>query len=239
MAYLEHRLVVKLTQKTALTPGLVQMVSLLALNKLELVDMISEELAQNPVLEEATEREDRHGRTLAYLATIDGRSIQAQLLREGLASAVAVSPNLRHLRYYAEAESNALTEKRGIWGLSYYRARAAGSKAATRGGYTFVFGEVQRIEISDRWFVFTLAKHFVILVPRADWARYFDYPPCSLDRAQIAVRGWVSTRGKRSRVVIKHPFMLERCGRDPAGLCPDRTTARQALPAVQATVPSG
>lgn len=55
MAYLEHRLVVKLTQKTALTPGLVQMVSLLALNKLELVDMISEELAQNPVLEEATE----------------------------------------------------------------------------------------------------------------------------------------------------------------------------------------
>ena len=191
------------------------------------------------VLEEATEREDRHGRTLAYLATIDGRSIQAQLLRAGLASAVAVSPNLRHLRYYAEAESNALTQKRGIWGLPYYRARAAGSKAASRGGYTFVFGEVQRIEIGDRWFVFTVAKHFVILVPRADWTRYFDYPPCSLDRAQIAVRGWVSTRGKRSRVVIKHPFMLERCGRDPAGLCPDRTTARRGLPAVQATVPSG
>lgn len=55
MAYLENRLVLKATQKTALTPGLVQMVSLLALNKLELVDMISEELEQNPVLEEATE----------------------------------------------------------------------------------------------------------------------------------------------------------------------------------------
>ncbi len=55
MPYLEHRLVLKTAQTLKLTPGLVQMVSLLALNKLELVDMISEELVQNPVLEEATE----------------------------------------------------------------------------------------------------------------------------------------------------------------------------------------
>ena len=55
MAFLENRLVVRTTQKTTITPGLVQMVNLLALNKLELVDMISEELAENPVLEEATE----------------------------------------------------------------------------------------------------------------------------------------------------------------------------------------
>ena len=55
MAYLEHRLVIKPMQKMALTPGLVQMVSLLALNKLELVDMVAEELVENPVLEEATE----------------------------------------------------------------------------------------------------------------------------------------------------------------------------------------
>ena len=55
MAFLEHRLVIKPTQKTVLTPGLVQMVSLLALNKLELQDMISAELVENPVIEEATE----------------------------------------------------------------------------------------------------------------------------------------------------------------------------------------
>jgi len=55
MAFLENRLVVKPTQKTTITPGLVQMVNLLALNKLELVDMIALELAENPVLEEATE----------------------------------------------------------------------------------------------------------------------------------------------------------------------------------------
>ena len=55
MAYLEHRLSLKVSQKQVLTPGLIQMVNLLALNKLELVDMIAEELVENPVLEEATE----------------------------------------------------------------------------------------------------------------------------------------------------------------------------------------
>src|SRR5215813_14012717 len=55
MAYLEPKLVVKPTQKQVLTPGLVQMVSLLTLNKLELTEMIQQELIQNPVLEEGTE----------------------------------------------------------------------------------------------------------------------------------------------------------------------------------------
>src|SRR5207245_624323 len=53
--YLEPKLVAKLTQKQVLTPGLVQMVSLLTLNKLELTEMIQQELVQNPVLEEGTE----------------------------------------------------------------------------------------------------------------------------------------------------------------------------------------
>ena len=55
MAYLEPKLVTKLSQKQVLTPGLVQMVSLLTLNKLELTEMIQQELVQNPVLEEGTE----------------------------------------------------------------------------------------------------------------------------------------------------------------------------------------
>jgi RNA polymerase sigma-54 factor len=52
---LQSRLNVKLTQRQSLTPGLVQMVSVLALNKLELKDMINGELVENPVLEELEE----------------------------------------------------------------------------------------------------------------------------------------------------------------------------------------
>jgi RNA polymerase sigma-54 factor len=45
----------KVAQKQILTPGLVQMVSVLALNKLELREMINEEMIANPVLEEVPE----------------------------------------------------------------------------------------------------------------------------------------------------------------------------------------
>ena len=52
MVLLQPRLNLKVTQKQILTPGLVQMVSVLALNKLELKDMINAEIVENPVLEE-------------------------------------------------------------------------------------------------------------------------------------------------------------------------------------------
>jgi RNA polymerase sigma-54 factor len=55
MSSLSPRLQVRVQQKQTLTPGLVQMVSLLQLNKLELKEMISAEIAQNPVLEESAD----------------------------------------------------------------------------------------------------------------------------------------------------------------------------------------
>jgi RNA polymerase sigma-54 factor len=52
MAFLQPKLNLRISQKQILTPGLVQMVSVLALNKLELKDMINAEIVENPVLEE-------------------------------------------------------------------------------------------------------------------------------------------------------------------------------------------
>ncbi len=49
---LQPKLHLKVSQRQILTPGLVQMVSVLALNKLELRDMITAEMVENPVLEE-------------------------------------------------------------------------------------------------------------------------------------------------------------------------------------------
>ncbi|HEY1528639.1 MAG TPA: RNA polymerase factor sigma-54 [Candidatus Angelobacter sp.] len=52
MVLLQHKLNLRVSQKQILTPGLVQMVSVLALNKLELKEMINTEMVENPVLEE-------------------------------------------------------------------------------------------------------------------------------------------------------------------------------------------
>jgi len=55
MALLQPKLNLKVAQRQVLTPGLMQMVSVLALNKVELKEMIDAELVENPVLEEIDE----------------------------------------------------------------------------------------------------------------------------------------------------------------------------------------
>jgi RNA polymerase sigma-54 factor len=55
MNWLAPKLNLRVAQKQILTPGLVQMVSVLALNRLELREMINQEIMANPVLEEVAE----------------------------------------------------------------------------------------------------------------------------------------------------------------------------------------
>jgi RNA polymerase sigma-54 factor len=55
MNWLQPKLNLRVAQKQILTPGLVQMVSVLALNRLELREMINQEIMANPVLDEASE----------------------------------------------------------------------------------------------------------------------------------------------------------------------------------------
>ena len=103
MAYLEPKLVTKLSQKQVLTPGLVQMVSLLTLNKLELTEMIQQELVQNPVLEEGTEiteaaekPESEAGpeeQELASAAEADGTDAEYDALSEAAARDHCVTEN--------------------------------------------------------------------------------------------------------------------------------------------------
>ncbi len=69
MAMLQPNLSLKVSQRQILTPGLMQMVSVLALNKLELKEMIDAEMVENPVLEEIDE-------TVPMLDQVSGREEQ-------------------------------------------------------------------------------------------------------------------------------------------------------------------
>ena len=53
--WLQPKLHLRVAQKQILTPGLVQMVSVLALNRLELREMVNQEMVANPMLEEVQE----------------------------------------------------------------------------------------------------------------------------------------------------------------------------------------
>ena len=84
MVLLQHKLNLKVTQKQILTPGLVQMVSVLALNKLELREMINTEMVENPVLEELDS-------TVPLLDEVAGREV-AQERQETKEEAPPASP---------------------------------------------------------------------------------------------------------------------------------------------------
>ena len=55
MSLLSQRLQLKVSQKQILTPGLVQMVTVLQMTRLELRDLIAQEISENPVLEESAD----------------------------------------------------------------------------------------------------------------------------------------------------------------------------------------
>ena len=88
MVLLQHKLSVKLSQRQILTPGLVQMVSVLALNKLELKDMINAEMVENPVLEELDG-------TVPLLDEVAGK--EAELDRPLLGDVVGKDGRRRHI----------------------------------------------------------------------------------------------------------------------------------------------
>ena len=87
MPFLQPKLSLKVSQRQILTPGLMQMVSVLALNKLELKEMINAEIVENPVLEELEEH-------VPLLDDVAGREAERERPAEEKA-AVADSPEER------------------------------------------------------------------------------------------------------------------------------------------------
>src|SRR6201989_2435449 len=81
MALLQPKLSLKVAQRQILTPGLMQMVSVLALNKLELKEMIQSEMVENPILDEIEE-------SVPLLDDVEGRQAERERPAEEVAAAV-------------------------------------------------------------------------------------------------------------------------------------------------------
>ncbi|MFH1305453.1 MAG: thermonuclease family protein [Candidatus Omnitrophota bacterium] len=67
-------------------------------------------------LEFDAEKEDKYGRLLAYVY-VDGKMVNAELLRRGCASVYMIPPNTKHLALLTAAQEEAKRAKRGIWQL--------------------------------------------------------------------------------------------------------------------------
>ena len=69
---LELRLNLKMSQQLVMTPQLQQAIKLLQLSRMELVDVIREEMMENPPLEEGTDEDERADEPVADDAKPEG-----------------------------------------------------------------------------------------------------------------------------------------------------------------------
>ena len=66
-------------------------------------------------LERDVSETDQYGRLLRYVS-VDGRLVNAELVREGYARAVTYPPDVRHATLFRDLEQEARTASRGLWG---------------------------------------------------------------------------------------------------------------------------
>jgi RNA polymerase sigma-54 factor len=93
MSLLSPRLQLKVAQKQILTPGLVQMVTVLQLNRLELKEMITQEIVKNPVLEESTDEPGEEITPEELLPLLEAEPVHDPADRQILEAAVLTDAN--------------------------------------------------------------------------------------------------------------------------------------------------
>lgn len=155
------------------------------------------------------ETHDRYGRLLAYLRLADGSDPAEALLNAGLASVIAIPPNLDRLARYQALESQARRQRRGLWGHGYFAALDAGALSSDLSGYHFVRGRVDSVGRSRKYLYLDLGPKLAIMVAHTDWERYFGFTPESLLHREVEVRGWIVRYKDRLQLRIHHPAMLE------------------------------
>jgi endonuclease YncB( thermonuclease family) len=174
----------------------------------ERLQVLVEGREANLALEE--EQRDRYGRWLVHLRLADGRSVEEILLREGLACAIAIPPNLNELARHQAAAAEARRARRGLWGHAYFAARPAERLAPADTGFRFVQGRVTHSGQSRKFVYLDLGPQVALRIGRRDWERYFHGQPSDWRGVRLAARGWINEYQGRLHLSIGHPAMIER-----------------------------
>lgn len=156
------------------------------------------------------EPRDRHGRLLAHVFLPGGESIEARLLAEGLATRIAIPPNLWGQTCLAQAEDAARAAGRGLWALPPYRTPLEAHRLpADAQGYLLLQGRVERVGGSRhaQWIELEGGVSLKIDHDLLPWFQGMNLK--TLEGQRVEVRGWLTRPdGKRPRMRLTHPSML-------------------------------
>lgn len=157
----------------------------------------------------ARERRDRYGRLLAHVYLADGTSVQAWLLRRGLAAHHARPPNLTQTACYRQANQSARRAARGMWGLARYRVRAVRELTARTTGYQRIGARVKRVGHSRGSVWLALAGGMAVRIDRDELVHFDRRRLAALVGRRIQIRGWVRRYRGQPYMRLRHPSALE------------------------------
>lgn len=156
------------------------------------------------------EPRDRYGRLLAHVYLPDGESVEARILEAGLATRVAIPPNVWDQECLTRVEDEARKSRRGVWALPAYRQPAdTRDLPADAQGYMLLQGRVERVGGSRHAQWINLEGGIALRVDHdlLPWFKEVDLK--DLKGKRIEARGWLTRPGgKEPRIRLTHPSML-------------------------------
>lgn len=159
------------------------------------------------------DRKDHYGRTLAHVYTEEGISLEALLLRRGLAFHIAIPPNTTLADCLAAREQEARASAAGLWEAGVWPAKAVADMSDADTGYQRLRGRVTDVSEAGGSLWLELDGPLVLRVSQEDLEHF---PPGFKARAQadwvgreLEVRGWVIDRsGSRATRRGFKPLMM-------------------------------
>lgn len=152
------------------------------------------------------ERTDRYGRTLAHLFLPDGTNVQSLLLERGLATTLAIPPNLAFAECYATVATRARSQRSGLWAYRQYQPTPVAAITRQDLGYRIVLGRVIRTARIRNSFRIDLAGNFSLRIHGKD-LKYFPNLE-RLDGSHVTALGMLYYSNGAFRMQIRYPTDL-------------------------------
>lgn len=157
---------------------------------------------------------DRHNRLVAHLSDSQGRWLQGELLRRGLARVEVFPGNRTALTEMLKLEAAARDAGRGLWAYPYYAIRRHDALSEDLGQFHLVEGRVLKVAVvggraylnfGDDW-----RSDFTLVIDPAQ-RRKFEaegFDPVLYQGRRVRVRGWLEFRNGVT-INITHPEQIE------------------------------
>jgi micrococcal nuclease len=171
-------------------------------------------LGKTIILKYGGRRMDRHGRILAHLFLDDGRWVQEEMLRTGMARVYSFPDNRAKVMEMYQFEQAARSQNKGIWGLPYYTVRNHESLEEDIGTFQVITGRVLNVaKVKGRTYINfgeNWRTDFTITISSKNNKAFIrnKFNPLDLKDRSIRVRGWLRKRNG-AQIDATHPEQIE------------------------------